>query len=70
MSVIILILLNFKIIHVADFILLLLVYAMLWSPGLSYKEFLNFKYKTYTVSINLTKKNYWQLYIIFILRGF
>lgn len=70
MSVIILILLNFKIIHVADFILLLLVYAMLWSPGLSYKEFLNFKYKTYTVSINLTKKNYWQLYTIFILRGF
>lgn len=70
MSVIILILLNFKIIHLADFILLLLVYAMLWSPGLSYKEFLNFKYKTYTVSINLTKKNYWQLYTIFILRGF
>lgn len=70
MSVIILILLNFKIIHVADFILLLLVYAMLWSPGLSYKEFLNFKYKTYTVPINLTKKNYWQLYTIFILRGF
>lgn len=70
MSVIILILLNFKIIHLADFILLLLVYAMLWSPGLSYKEFLNFKYKTYTVAINLTKKNYWQLYTIFILRGF